>query len=57
MERWKDGWNGEVEGAVRWCQRFDWRGVREGVEGRARGCEGGGEKGLNGDFMRDVEGG
>ena len=37
METWKDGWNREVEGAVRWCQGFDWRGVREGVEGRARG--------------------
>lgn len=36
METWKDRWNGEVEGAVRWVQRFDWRRVREGLEGRAR---------------------
>jgi altered-inheritance-of-mitochondria protein 5 len=37
VERWKDVWNREVEGAVRWVQGVDWRRVREGVEGRARG--------------------
>ena len=36
-ERWKDGWNRELEGAVRWVQGIDWREVREGLEGRARG--------------------
>ena len=35
-ERWKDRWNGEVEGAVRWVQGVRWRYVREGVEGRWR---------------------
>ncbi len=38
-ERWKDGWNKEVEGAVRWVQGVDWRGVREGLEGRVVGVE------------------
>ena len=36
-ERWKDGWNRELEGAVRWVQGVNWREVREAVEGRARG--------------------
>ena len=36
-ERWKDGWNRELEGAVRWVQGINWREVREAVEGRARG--------------------
>lgn len=35
-ERWKDGWNREVEGAVRYVQSIRWRTVREGMEGRAR---------------------
>lgn len=35
-ERWKDGWNREVEGAVRYVQGIRWRTVREGIEGRAR---------------------
>ncbi|KAK0514278.1 hypothetical protein JMJ35_002895 [Cladonia borealis] len=36
-ERWKDGWNRELESTVRWVQGFNWREVREAVEGRARG--------------------
>ncbi|MCJ1451182.1 hypothetical protein MMC28_001517 [Mycoblastus sanguinarius] len=36
-ERWKDGWNSEVEGAVRWMQGVRWGFVREGLEGRWRG--------------------
>ena len=36
-ERWKDGWNRELEGAVRWIQGINWREVREAVEGRAVG--------------------
>ena len=36
-ERWKDGWNKELESAVRWVQQINWREVREGLEGRARG--------------------
>ena len=36
-ERWKDGWNRELEGAVRWMQGINWREVREAVEGRAVG--------------------
>ena len=35
-ERWKDGWNREIEGAVRYVHGIRWRTVREGVEGRAR---------------------
>lgn len=35
-ERWKDGWNREVEGAVRYVQGIRLRSVREGLEGRAR---------------------
>ena len=37
VETWKDRWNSEVEGAVRWVQNVEWRKVREGVEGRWRG--------------------
>lgn len=33
-ERWKDGWNKEVEGAVRWVQGIEWSGAREGLERR-----------------------
>lgn len=36
VERWKDGWNAEVEGAVRWAQAVRWGEVRDGVEGRWR---------------------
>ena len=36
-ERWKDGWNRELESAVKWVQGVNWREVREAVEGRARG--------------------
>ena len=36
-ERWKDGWNRELEGAVRWMQGINWREVREAVEGRVVG--------------------
>lgn len=43
VERWKDMWNRDVEGAVRWVQGVDMRMVREGVEGRLRGW-GGGER-------------
>ncbi|KAI2624925.1 hypothetical protein GGR54DRAFT_637823 [Hypoxylon sp. NC1633] len=32
VERAKDRWNAEVEGAVRWAQNKDWDEVREGVE-------------------------
>lgn len=35
-ERWKDGWNREIEGAVRYVHGIRWRTVREGMEGRAR---------------------
>ncbi len=35
-ERWKDGWNRELEGAVRYVQGIRWLSVREGIEGRAR---------------------
>lgn len=35
-ERWKDRWNREVEGAVRYVQEIRMRTVREGIEGRAR---------------------
>jgi altered-inheritance-of-mitochondria protein 5 len=34
VEEMKARWNGEVEGAVRWVQEVDWRGVREGLEER-----------------------
>ncbi|KAI0387156.1 hypothetical protein F5Y04DRAFT_275612 [Hypomontagnella monticulosa] len=32
VEKAKDRWNAEVEGAVRWVQNKDWDEVREGVE-------------------------
>ncbi|KAJ2903209.1 hypothetical protein MKZ38_010245 [Zalerion maritima] len=31
-ERFKDWWNGEIEGAVRSLQKTDWAGVRDGAE-------------------------
>lgn len=34
VERWKDGWNREVFGVVRWCQGVRWGEVREGLEAR-----------------------
>ncbi|MCJ1293949.1 hypothetical protein MMC34_005506 [Xylographa carneopallida] len=34
-ETWKDRWNADVEGAVRWVQGVRWGEVREAVEGRA----------------------
>ena len=37
LERWKDGWNREVEGLVRWGNGVGWRGVREGAVGRWEG--------------------
>jgi altered-inheritance-of-mitochondria protein 5 len=36
VERWKDGWNREVEGLVRGVQGIRWGWVREGVEVRGR---------------------
>ena len=35
-ERWKDGWNRELEEGVRYVQGIRWPTVREGMEGRAR---------------------
>ena len=35
-ETWKDRWNAEVEGAVRWCQSIQWDDVRAGAEGRLK---------------------
>ena len=35
-ERWKDGWNRELEGAVRYVQGIRVATVREGLEGRVR---------------------
>ncbi|KAI1762212.1 hypothetical protein GGR53DRAFT_502612 [Hypoxylon sp. FL1150] len=32
IEKAKDRWNSEIEGAVRWAQAKDWEEVREGVE-------------------------
>lgn len=34
VERWKDMWNQEVEGAVRWVQGFELGRVRERLERR-----------------------
>lgn len=34
VERWKDAWNQELEGAWRWCLQWDGSKVREGVEKR-----------------------
>ena len=36
-EMWKDRWNSEVEGALRWVQRVRWGEMRGGVEERVRG--------------------
>lgn len=36
VERWKDGWNAEVESGVRWVQAIRWDEVRDNVEGRWR---------------------
>lgn len=33
-ETWKDRWNDEVEGAVKWCQNVRLDDVRAGAEGR-----------------------
>lgn len=35
-ERWKDRWNRELEGAVRYVQGIRLGTVREGLEGRVR---------------------
>jgi altered-inheritance-of-mitochondria protein 5 len=35
-EAWKDRWNSEVEGAIRWCQNVEWDTVRQGLEGRVQ---------------------
>ena len=35
-ERWKDGWNRELEGAVRYVQGIRLGSVREGLEERAK---------------------
>ncbi|KAI4147923.1 MAG: hypothetical protein L6R39_002974, partial [Caloplaca ligustica] len=35
-ERWKDGWNKEIEDGVRWVQGIRWKTVREAAEGRWR---------------------
>lgn len=40
-ERWKDGWNKEIEGGVRWAQGIQWGKVREALEGRLRGWKDG----------------
>lgn len=37
VERWKDGWNAEVEGAVRWAYGVRWGELRDGVEERWKG--------------------
>ncbi|MCJ1243463.1 hypothetical protein MMC30_000660 [Trapelia coarctata] len=36
-QTWKDRWNAEVEGAVRWAQGVRWGDVRKGAESRLRG--------------------
>ncbi|CAD6445286.1 4521d6f7-a33a-43a7-bc9c-23f2c2f7b60d [Sclerotinia trifoliorum] len=33
IEAAKDRWNAEIENGVRWVQRTDWEGVRDGIEG------------------------
>ena len=35
-ERWKDRWNSDLEGAVRYVQGIRWPAVREGIEGRVK---------------------
>ncbi|TVY23737.1 hypothetical protein LHYA1_G006710 [Lachnellula hyalina] len=42
VEAAKDRWNNEIENAVRWVQRTDWTGVREGMEGSLSRLLGGG---------------
>lgn len=37
VEKWKDMWNRDVEGVVRWVYGFEVGRVREGVERRWRG--------------------
>lgn len=44
VERWKDGWNAEVEGAVRRMHAVRWDKVREGLEARWREWRGGERK-------------
>lgn len=44
VERWKDEWNSEVEGAVRWVQAVRWGDLRDGVEGRWRDWREGGRR-------------
>lgn len=36
LERFKDGWNRELENGVRWAQEVDFGRVREGLEARFR---------------------
>ncbi|KAI4206647.1 MAG: hypothetical protein LQ348_000883 [Seirophora lacunosa] len=36
-ERWKDGWNKEIEGGVRWMYGIRWGTVRQALEGRWAG--------------------
>ena len=36
LERFKDGWNRELESGVRWVQGVNFGRVREGVEERVR---------------------
>ena len=36
LERLKDGWNSELESAVRWVQGIHWGDLREAMEERAR---------------------
>ncbi|KAJ8059661.1 hypothetical protein OCU04_011310 [Sclerotinia nivalis] len=48
VEAAKDRWNAEIENGVRWIQRTDWEGVRDGIEGAVSralglGLERGGE--------------
>lgn len=42
VEAAKDRWNEEIENAVRWVQRKDWNGVREGMEDTVSRLLGGG---------------
>lgn len=40
-ERWKDGWNKEIESGVRWVHGIRWGTVREAIEGRWAGWKDG----------------
>jgi len=51
VEMFKDRWNAEVEGAVRWVQGTDWRVVRERAEDRVAGLFG---ASLNGGEIKDM---